>query len=120
MQFIFSIGGYTGDSYCLELKDGILQCETSGYGFEPMPDQTKLIPVQDNLAFKEMLDYLATMRWKEKYEKVGVLDGTNWELKVATDSFSIDTYGSNAYPPHFAQFLKLLNKITRPEGIHVS
>ena len=120
MQFDFFIGGYAGESYRLHVKDGILNCETLAHGYQDQPELTKFIPIDDNPDFKAAIEYVKSKKWKSLYENPGVMDGTNWNLIIESDNFSINTGGDNAYPPGFFKFLKLVNVVTKTVGLRVA
>ena len=119
MVFKFSIGGYFGPSFLVEWKDGELLCKTSYLShFENAEPTEVFIWVKDDPQWKDVLDYLATRIWKEVYFEE-VMDGTGWELEVFSNTINIKSHGSNAYPPGFKTFLKLLNKVLSKEDIVV-
>ena len=114
MKFEFYIGGYFGSSYNLELTDAGLKCLE---GPEYLDDQIeKIIVVDGNPEWQELLIWLGTRKWKRKYW-ADVCDGTQWKLRVFGNNIKIDSHGSNAYPPDFLKFLQLLNKVLSEVGI---
>ena len=116
MIFEFSIGGYFGDSYHLELIGSTLKC--SKLDLDPDISREEILVVEGNAAWQQLLDFLSTRRWKKKYWNA-TLDGTQWELRVSGDNIKIDSYGSNVYPPGFKKFLRLLNDVVSEVGVVV-
>ena len=116
MTFEFSIGGYFGTSYHLELIGSTLKCcESVGY---PEISREEIIGVEGNPEWHEVLNFLSTRKWKKEYMDDS-LDGTQWQLQISGDKMNIDSHGSNAYPPGFRKFLRLLNKVVSEANMSV-
>jgi hypothetical protein len=50
-------------------------------------------------SFRQTLEFLQAEQWQPKYFNPNVLDGQQWEVKIAyADGRLIESRGSNAYP----------------------
>ncbi len=117
VTFEFSIGGYPGPAFHLKVKKNQLHCahypKMGG-----VPEEIAL-SIAGNKAWEDLLAFLATRKWKARYADKMVVDGTGWELRMKTENFELKSSGSNAFPPQFDRFLKLLNKVTHELGVEV-
>lgn len=69
-------------------------------------------PTDENwLEFLQNIDQLNVVEWKKSYSNPAILDGTQWNLKILTNSTEIHSGGSNAYPENFNGLLKAINKL---------
>lgn len=115
MKFDFYLGGYGRDhSYRILLKNNNLFI--SGYIGIPIPEHDKSVSIDKNEDWDRLVEFLPCCEWKRRYDSE-ILDGTQWELKIKGEGINIKSYGSNAYPEDFDQFMILLNKIIDPTGI---
>lgn len=117
MTFEFYIGGYPGPSFNLEVIND--QLEINHHHDTYGAPHNYSIPLAGNAAWNDVMQYLSTRKWKEEYVNVNVLDGTSWNLLANAPGISIQSHGSNMYPPGFTKFLRLLNIVTAKEGIKV-
>ena len=109
MTFDFYLGGYGRDhSYRLVLNNTSLSI--SDYLGIFIPELDKVVSVDDNLDWNNLIEFLKSCSWKRRYDS-DVMDGTQWELKANGNSIRINSYGSNAYPDNFDEFLMLLNRV---------
>jgi hypothetical protein len=117
MLFDFSIGGYPGPFFRLEVMNGCLRCSHS----ETTEDQPKVedISIIGNAKWNDLITFLAAQKWEAQYVDEGIVDGTGWSLEVNSATINIQSSGSNAYPPGFKEFLRLLNGVTAEKGITV-
>lgn len=115
MVFNFYIGGYGRDSYRFTLDNARLRC-SEYYGIPT--DDYKVISVEGNKNWENLLDFLKGCGWKRRYDS-DILDGTQWELKVKALGIHINSYGSNAFPDDFDKFIALLNKVLSEEEIQL-
>ena len=116
MIFKFYIGGYPGPFYNLEVIGNVLKCtETLGHEIE---SRAEIIVLEGNAEWQEVLCFLSTRKWKKEYLN-DCLDGTQWELCLQGNSISINSHGSNVYPPGFRKFLRLLNIVVFEVGMDV-
>ncbi|WP_299818067.1 hypothetical protein [uncultured Pontibacter sp.] len=115
MTFNFYIGGYGRDSHRFTLDNSRLRC-SEYYGIPS--DHDKIISVAENEDWGKLLNFLKGCDWKRRYDS-DILDGTQWELKVKAPRIHINSYGSNAYPENFGEFLVLLNRVLGETGLQV-
>jgi hypothetical protein len=121
----FSIGGYSGPSHNVKLKNGTstYQYYDGGNYYNPL-ESTAVIPTKRKwINFKKKLDIIEVWGWDVRYDNPNVLDGTQWELEIDYGSQKISASGSNSYPgannvdmlldwediPVFDNFLRALN-----------
>jgi len=117
MVFEFSLGGYfNSHNYTVRLEGDLLYVSDSLY---PLPPEfEKKIAVTNNENWAALLTFLKECNWQKTYDS-GILDGTQWTLKVKGSSCNLKVYGSNAYPENFDVFLNNLNKLISPAGIKI-
>ena len=117
VTFEFTIGGYPGPAFHLEVRKEQLHC--SHYlKMGGVPVEASL-SINGNEEWVDLLAFLATRKWKARYVHPTVVDGTGWDLSAKTEDFNIESSGSNVFPPGFAKFLRLLNKVTQEIGLEV-
>ncbi|MBU5635901.1 hypothetical protein KOM00_04065 [Geomonas sp. Red69] len=122
-KFRISVGGYTGSSYCLELRDEALIYEECEWAYEPVRT------VEIKAAFKDWRHFwlecqkVGLWSWQSKYEGVELCDGTDWEIEIIWDNREVFSCGTNAfpgddvftetsdYPPPFKKFLGAVRKL---------
>jgi hypothetical protein len=93
-----AIGGYTGNSYAVELSADGLIYRSLRYGYEA--NETLTI-VPDRVAwerFRRALDDLGVWDWAPEYSRPGIFDGTNWHVEIVWGERSIHSHGMNGYP----------------------
>ena len=61
--------------------------------------------------FLESIERLDVLNWKESYIDPSISDGTEWLFQIRTESFEIETGGSNAYPENFNGLIMSINKL---------
>ena len=61
--------------------------------------------------FLESIERLDVLKWKESYIDPSISDGTEWLFQIRTESFEIDTGGTNAYPENFNGLITSINKL---------
>lgn len=118
MSFDFYHGGYGRDhSYRIVLqKDNLI---ISDYIGMPMPEHDGKVSVVTNEDWDRVVEFLTCCRWKRRYDS-GILDGTQWELRAKGAGININSYGSNAYPDDFDEFLALLNSVVRVASVEIT
>jgi hypothetical protein len=110
-RFILKIGGffdgYTKYKYTIS-GDRILFDADHSFYLKPSN-----LPVYEPFTREEFvrgIEALHIGEWKEKYENLCVLDGTQWSISIeyedGTEPFEI--YGSNAYPYNFEDLIDFL------------
>ena len=109
MKFNFFIGGFMGESYKLNLENDELTCTVLEQGYEDKNNSFS-VETKYNTNWDEMISFLNTRNWKPEYHKP-MMDGTHWELEFESETKTIKSSGSNAYPLGFQKFLKLLNEV---------
>lgn len=115
--FVFSIGGYPGPHFFLQLKEQCLFVQQS-LDYDPTP-ALFTFSVEENPHWLQLLDFLATRNWKGTYGDPMSLDGTSWELTVRWEKRKLAADGSNGYPAGFQKFLRLLNRVTAEKGLTI-
>jgi hypothetical protein len=97
-----------GPFYNLELIGTFLKCTQT---HEHISEQReKIIVIEGNPEWQEVLNFLSTRKWKKEYFNESV-DGTQWELRVS-GTISILTHMDQT-PIHLVlrKFLRLLNDV---------
>ncbi|GAB3533056.1 hypothetical protein GCM10027443_17770 [Pontibacter brevis] len=118
MTFDLYLGGYGRDhSYRIILQNESLII--SDYISIPMPEHSKVVSVNKNKDWGRLVEFLKHCGWKRRYDS-DILDGTQWELKAKGDGIKTNSYGSNAYPEEFDEFLVLLNRVISVVGIEIT
>jgi len=98
-----SLGGFTGPSYRIELQDdGSILYLHNPTSFTSGP-RTKKRRIQVTEAqwrqFRGALEEAEVWDWKEEYIDPGILDGTQWLVRIKYDDASVFSRGSNSSPP---------------------
>lgn len=117
MVFEFSLGGYFNDhNYTISLKNNSVFVSDKN----DFQDSTaeKLVSIENNEGWLQLLAFLKNCGWEKNYDS-GILDGTQWELKVKGKGLNLKSFGSNAYPENFNEFIRLLNQVISPMGVEV-
>jgi hypothetical protein len=134
-KFEFSIGGYFGSSYSIELVDGLFWYRANTDGITTI---SQINPIyEDNSQFEhevivqsDSMDedlVLSEQRlehfykyisrycktWQKDYCDNDVLDGTSWECDIWIDDFRLQSTGQNKYPSNFKSFLNKLSILTK-------
>ncbi len=117
MVFEFSLGGYFSSHNYTVCLEGDTLC-VADCPYPKPPELEKKIPVTDNEDWAALLTFIKKCNWQKTYDS-GILDGTQWELKAKGKGCNLKTYGSNAYPENFNDFLRILNKLLSPVGIQI-
>jgi hypothetical protein len=134
-KFQFSIGGYFGSSYSIELVDGLYLYRASTDGLitisqinpiyendsqfehevivqsDSMDDDLILTEERIERFYKYISRYCKT--WQKDYCDKDVLDGTSWESDIWIDDFRLQSGGQNKYPSNFKSFLDKLSMVTK-------
>lgn len=101
-------GGYTKYKYTISEEKVLFDVEHSLY-LKPSN-----LPVYEPFTRKEFLQGIAAFHigeWKQEYDDLNVLDGTQWSICIEYDGNRepVEISGSNAYPYNFEELLKFLN-----------
>lgn len=134
-KFQFSIGGYFGSSYSIELVDGLFLYRATTDGLttialiNPICEydsqfEHEVIVQSDNLDedlvlaeerikgfYKYISRYCKT--WQNDYCDIDICDGTSWECDIWIDDFRLQSGGQNKYPSNFESFLNKLSILTK-------
>ena len=114
----FSIGGYWGNSYHLNLTPDGIELQTDS-AIDIPPHKRRPIhhtPTRFKRLIRRLFRHYGIFEWEQKYTEPHIMDGTHWQLTLHRSeplpplSFS----GSNAYPPSFRRLLRLLTPYLHP------
>lgn len=121
--FEFSIGGYFSGYKSLSLNktdSGVVVKYIPPFSDSLTSDVNTKISFDQWAMFIRNLYRCYIVDWKRKYADPDILDGTQWNLKVTySDRKPLNIYGSNAYPPHWSKFMKIIEEFTVPEAERV-
>ncbi len=97
-RFSVFIGGFMGESFQLQLKDGALIYTVLSRA-QSSEKRSLIRPTLEQWReFRQTLDRLRVWKWRPDYPNAGVMDGTQWSLEIAFEDRAIQTRGSNNYP----------------------
>jgi hypothetical protein len=86
------IGGFLGPSYTVTWQGSGLLYEPDSLWLEPTDREWE--------QFWDRCDELRVWDWKPEYHASSpVMDGTSWEVHIVCRRGSVNSSGSNAYPP---------------------
>lgn len=101
----FSIGGYMGASYAVNLKEKAIEYTWHGARSKRRGTE-RIVPSADRWnTFRDELDRLGVWGWAERYSDPAVVDGTNWSVAIHWGDRRIESGGSNAFPGRFEDVL---------------
>lgn len=102
-HFEVSLGGFTGPSYRVEMQeDGSLLYLHHPRSFTAAPGtETERVRVTDTqwIQFRGALEEAAIWDWDDEYIDPGILDGTQWLVRIQYADASVFSRGSNSFPP---------------------
>lgn len=110
-RFTLEIGGffngYTKYKYTISGERVLFDADHSFY-LKPSN-----LPVYEPFTREEFVRGIAALHigeWKERYENLYVLDGTQWSISIEYENGkeSFEIYGSNAYPYNFEELIEFL------------
>ena len=110
-RFTLEIGGffdgYTKYKYTISGERVLFDADHSFY---PKPSN---LPVYEPFSREEFVRGIAALHigeWKERYENLYVLDGTQWSISIEYEDGKepFEIYGSNAYPYNFEELIEFL------------
>ncbi len=124
-RFSASIGGFMGESYSVEFRDGTLTHTMTGLHYSS-PEHTPIRPTEAQWReFRRALDALNVWQWPDDYPNPGVLDGSLWSFDISYSDRAVTTHGDNNYPDAngkptndpdptktFNRFLRTIRKLT--------
>ena len=119
----FTIGGFGSGYERIIWQDNKLQHQLFNHAYpediEVMPDEVliEVAPLPKEWEeFWKTIDELKVWNWDKEYINQGIMDGTQWELKIKRQGKRRRRiFGSNAYPePNgtFTNFIKALNRLS--------
>jgi len=115
IKFEFYEGGYFGPCECYRVeKKGDMYKFKAGYSSAGRPnlndDKSLDIVIKGETDYTKFIKELQGMisNWEEHYSNPGVMDGTQWHLKI--EEFNIDCGGSNAFPQNYKKVKKYITK----------
>ena len=121
-----SIGGFGGHSASLKLRGDTLVFYRIPWDFRPGTriDTMRVVPTAEAWrSFWSAANAVGVNRWRSEYRADDIVDGLGWNLRLATSTREINSWGSNAYPdasgkPHkgdmtaeFSAFLAALDQL---------
>jgi hypothetical protein len=113
LKLKFKIGSFHSSNRLI-LEDDKITITPSPYAIEETA--VTCIPSNENwLEFSHNLEQLNVLSWDKSYHDPSILDGTQWSLLVLTESYEVDTGGSNAYPGNFDELIKTINRLISQE-----
>jgi hypothetical protein len=106
------VGGAMGDSYHVTWNGSTLTHQHLG-PFYALGVTLGLRPSQKEWArFRRALDDIGVWEWAESYCDPGVMDGTNWSFTAGYADRRVESKGTNAYPPRFAEWLRAVSALS--------
>lgn len=114
MTFEFSVGGFFHSQEEVKLEDGKVAHRYADLaimlrGMEP----TVFTPTKEAIArFEQEIAFCR--HWQAVYNS-GALDGEQWTLRVKTRGWSVQCYGSNAWPPEYGLLIRAIRRLLEPE-----
>ena len=116
-RFQAGVGGYFGNSYkvFVDLQSGgfaytHLSDDISGVG--EVTDAKSALSDGEITRLFHLLERSDFINWKERYDDVLIMDGTQWWVEVELkDGTKITKSGSNAYPRQWAYFCENLSEL---------
>jgi len=94
----------------VELRDGRLVLNASGYGHDENVYTLVDPPPERWVAFWKMVESLGVWSWEPKYYRP-ILDGSSWSLQLQHEGRRLSSTGSNAWPERFDQFSRAVNTL---------
>lgn len=116
--FEFQIGGFfCGYSRIMVENDNGRYTAAYAPGFANPEDAMKTeISEEEFVRFITGIYRCCLWEWKDEYVDPGVLDGTQWTIRVRLNGQDEkEWYGSNDYPPLWKKFIKAVNTLPLPE-----
>ena len=115
--FSFSIGGFGGPSYSVNINFIKNECVYNSYkaGLEEGKEEIiKLNKAGMNMLRCKISIYIR--EWKSEYRsKEIILDGTSWSMEYTKTDKMVRSSGSNAYPENFSGFCREIRNIIGKE-----
>lgn len=121
--FHFSCGGFFGGYDEMTVKKekdhAVLIVSPSMFREGKVDDSTKELTISEwNEFISDVFSKYHIDDWSEEYINHGILDGTQWSVKVTLDDGSeLEHYGSNDFPPNWRSFIEYVNNLISFSGI---
>ena len=97
-------------SSLVELRDGRLVLNESGYNRDPDFFINDTAPTERWIAFWKKVESLAVWKWKREYSR-DMLDGSCWSLDLEHEGRRLATRGYNAWPKRFGLFSQAVDAL---------
>ena len=100
----FSIGGFGVGGSTVELRGDTVVLRRTPWGWTPgaAVDSVRAVPAPDSWrAFWAAAERAGVRRWRPQYTAGGVVDGTDWRVRIVAGGRMVESSGSNAYPDQF-------------------
>ena len=91
------VGGFFGSTYAITIERDELWCSEMR-GSQPFKKHLAHPSREQWSRFRAMLDALNAGSWQKSYLNPGVMDGTQWSVRIRYPDLVIDSAGSNSYP----------------------
>jgi hypothetical protein len=100
--------------YCVLIwRDAVLRAGPKWFG----PTSYRICTPEEIRSFFSRLRELNFMFWKRKYDDRAYLDGWSWRVAAIIDERSLNSKGTNAYPPTFLKFCEHVFNFTQLDGL---
>lgn len=113
--FHFHQGGFFSSMEDIRYLDGILICNHYKhqiyYYTHEHPEIPTYIYILSAKVKKKLDTFISTSKWKRNYVDLGIMDGTQWELKRMFQKKQKNSDGSNDFPEVYEEFMDLLEEI---------
>jgi hypothetical protein len=113
--FHFYQGGFFSSMEDIRYLDGILICNHYKhqiyYNAHEHPEIPTYIYILSTKMKKKIDTFISTSKWKRNYVDLGIMDGTQWELKRMFQKKLKNSDGSNDFPEVYEEFMDLLEEI---------
>ena len=115
----FEIGGFSQGNESILLKDNEIFYKENQ--FIDVLEPTKILTNDEISEFLKTCDEIKLWSWKKKYFNQGVMDGTQWELKIKKGGKlrGRNIFGSNSYPQPIDKFNKFITAINKLAGSNI-
>lgn len=97
-EFKVYVGGYMGNSYSVELENGLLVYESMGRGYELLQRKEVKASSRSWAAFWKSCNKFCVWGWLPEYPNPGICGGTQWDIVIKTQYRELNSHGDNAYP----------------------
>ena len=115
----FEIGGFSQGNESILLKDNEIFYKENQ--FIDVLEPTKILTNDEISEFLKTCDEIKLWSWKKEYFNQGVMDGTQWELKIKKGGKlrGRNIFGSNSYPQPIDNFNKFITAINKLAGSNI-